>query len=390
MSVTAILLNPLDRDGRVDKFEEEVSKALIGQDRVVKYLTNLYQAFLGGLLPSDRPLGTLLFLGPTGSGKTRAVEVMADVLFKNADAFLKVDCAEFQSSHEISKLIGSPPGYLGHRETKPRFTQEILEAFCTEDLDLNLVLFDEIEKSSPALWQLLLGILDKAVLTLGDNKRVNFSHSVIFMTSNLGAREIDELIGGGIGFAPPQEDEKNLNVDQKIYRVALEAAKRKFSPEFMNRIDKVIVFRTLKEIHLRRILAIELDRVQSQLIASKSLFMLNYSDSAKDFILKVGTDRKYGARELRRAIGRYIIFPLSSLIATKQVKNGYLILVDYLPDHDKERLVFIRIGENYPIEAFYDNDFVSSTKKSQPGDVEGIGTSLKAPQTRKISKKAVS
>src|SRR5437773_746724 len=201
--------------------------------------------------------------------KTRVIEAAADVLFADPHAVVKIDCAEFQHSHEIAKLIGSPPGYLGHRETSPMLTQENLDRTHTEELKLSLILFDEIEKASDALWQLLLGILDKATLTLGDNRRVDSSKCMVIMTSNLGAREMSELISGGIGSAPGKGVKNPDNeVDQKIYRTAVEAARRKFSPEFMDRIDKVVVFRSLKEHHLRAILDLELQSVQDRIMMS--------------------------------------------------------------------------------------------------------------------------
>src|SRR4029453_9355568 len=167
-------------------------------------MSSLYQLFLAGLNQTNRPVGTLLFLGPTGSGKTRVVEAAAEVLFGDANAVIKIDCAEFQHSHEISKLIGSPPGYLGHRETSPLLSQENLDRFKTDETPLSLVLFDEIEKASDELWKLLLGILDKETLTLGANRRLDFSRCVIVMTSNLGAREMSDLNNTGIGFAKAQ------------------------------------------------------------------------------------------------------------------------------------------------------------------------------------------
>jgi ATP-dependent Clp protease ATP-binding subunit ClpA len=215
--------------------------------------------------PRNRPLGTLLFLGPTGSGKTRVVEAAAEILFGDVNAVIKIDCAEFQHSHEIAKLVGSPPGYLGHRETSPMLTQENVDRMHTDDLKLSLILFDEIEKASDSLWQLLLGILDKATLTLGDNRRVDFSRSLIIMTSNLGAKEISELIKGRIGFAAQElknPDKSQIAIDEKIRRTAVQAASRNFSPEFMNRIDKVVVFHSLNERHLRQILDLELHSLQ--------------------------------------------------------------------------------------------------------------------------------
>jgi ATP-dependent Clp protease ATP-binding subunit ClpB len=231
------VLDPTQQSSEAEDFERELRRRIIGQDRPIRQLTRVYQAYLAGLSAPGRPLANLLLLGPTGSGKTRLVEATAEALFGDARAVVKIDCAEFQHGHEIAKLVGSPPGYLGHRETHPMITQEVLEQHYTEKVKLSLVLFDEIEKASDALWQLLLGILDKATLTLGDNQRVDFSRSLIFLTSNLGSQEMTKLMSGGLGYTGgPHEEDAAL--DQKIYRTALDAAQRKFSPEFMNRIDK--------------------------------------------------------------------------------------------------------------------------------------------------------
>src|SRR5215467_2697020 len=220
-----VFLDPEQKSPRAQDFEERLGARIVGQERAVRRMSGLYQIFLAGMNPLNRPVGTMLFLGPTGSGKTRVVEAAAEVLFAEANAVVKIDCAEFQHSHEIAKLIGSPPGYLGHRETAPMLTQENLDKYHTEQDKLTFVLFDEIEKASDALWQLLLGILDKATLTLGDNRRVDFSHTVIFMTSNLGAREMSELISGGIGFTQGKRTKSatEMDVDQQICRTAVEA-----------------------------------------------------------------------------------------------------------------------------------------------------------------------
>jgi ATP-dependent Clp protease ATP-binding subunit ClpA len=288
-----------------------------------------------------KPIGTMLFLGPTGSGKTRVVEASAGVLFDDEHAVVKIDCAEFQHSHEIAKLIGSPPGYLGHRETSPMLTQENLDKSHTEDTKLTFVLFDEIEKASDSLWQLLLGILDKATLTLGDNRNVDFSNTIVIMTSNLGAREMSDMISGGIGFAPTSasKNPEDTELDTKIYRTALEAAKRKFSPEFMNRIDKVVVFRSLKERHLRKILEIELAAVQARITESAGTkFIFECGDGAKEFLLQEGIDLKYGARHLKRSIERFLVYPLSNLVATQQVETGDIVSVGF--DEEEEKLTF--------------------------------------------------
>lgn len=337
---------PLDPDlksPRAADFENRLSGQIVGQERAVRRMSGLFQIYLAGMNNPARPIGTLLFLGPTGSGKTRVVEAASEVLFGDPHTVVKIDCAEFQHSHEIAKLIGSPPGYLGHRETSPMLTQENLDKAHTEETKLTFVLFDEIEKASDALWQLLLGILDKATLTLGDNRRVDFSKTVVIMTSNLGAREMSEMISGGIGFAP-NKDMKNPDdneIDTKIYRTALEAAKRKFSPEFMNRIDKVVVFRSLKEHHLRKILEIELSAVQNRITESAGTkFVFECSTKAKEYLLREGIDLKYGARHLKRAIERFLVYPLSNLVATDQVETGDLVFVDY--DKGKDILTFTK------------------------------------------------
>jgi len=336
-----VFLDPDQKSPRAQDFEERLTARIVGQERAVRRMSGLYQIFLAGMNPPNRPIGTMLFLGPTGSGKTRVIEAAAEVLYGDSNAIVKIDCAEFQHSHEIAKLIGSPPGYLGHRETSPMLTQENLDRMHTDDMKVSLVLFDEIEKASDSLWQLLLGILDKATLTLGDNRRVDFSKSMVIMTSNLGAREMSELISGGIGFAPGKgtKTPNDTEVDQKIYRTAVEAARRKFSPEFMNRIDKVVVFRSLKEHHLRQILDLELQAVQDRIMQSAGTkFVFQCSETAKDILMKEGLDYKYGARHLKRAVERFLVYPLSNLVATGQIGLGDLVHVDV--DGVRNKLVF--------------------------------------------------
>src|SRR3979490_1407035 len=232
-------LDPSKRSTDTLDFQTALRSKIVGQAEGVQALVDLYQVFRAGLNSPGRPVGNLLLLGPTGSGKTRIVEAAAEILFGDARSVIKIDCAEFQHSHEIAKLIGSPPGYLGHRETHPLITQEALAQYHKDKQKISFLLFDEIEKASDALWQLLLGILDKATLTLGDNSRVDLYQPVIFLTSNLGGGEITELMQGGMGFVRPPE-KPAAGFDEKIERTAVEAARRKFSPEFMNRLDKVV------------------------------------------------------------------------------------------------------------------------------------------------------
>src|SRR5512146_2184390 len=212
-------LDPTRRSNDAQAFENCLRRTVVGQDDAVLEVTEIYQMFLAGLNPPGRPVGNLLFLGPTGSGKTRVVEAVAESLFGDPRACIKIDCAEFQHSHEIAKLIGSPPGYLGHRETHPLLTQEALNQWHSEKIKLSLLLFDEIEKASDALWQLLLGILDKATLTLGDNRRVDLSQCLIVLTSSVGGGEMNELLNGGMGFAQPRTVFDN-KTDNKLNRTA--------------------------------------------------------------------------------------------------------------------------------------------------------------------------
>jgi ATP-dependent Clp protease ATP-binding subunit ClpB len=338
------VLDPTRRSHDAREFDNALRRKIVGQDTAVEKVAEIYQMFLAGLNPPGRPVGNLLFLGPTGSGKTRVVEAMAEALFGDARACIKIDCAEFQHSHEIAKLIGSPPGYLGHRETHPLLTQEALNQWHTDKLKLSILLFDEIEKASDSLWQLLLGILDKATLTLGDNRRVDLSQCIIIMTSNLGASEMSSLVEGGLGFAT-KATQVDASLDDKINRTAIDAARRKFSPEFMNRIDKSVVFRTLRSEHLQQILEIELGMVQQRVLMASptNQFVFNLTPKVKSFLLHEGTDPKYGARHLKRAIERNLVFPLANLVATGQIKLGDFIRVDL---NAEGQLVFVKEAEN--------------------------------------------
>jgi ATP-dependent Clp protease ATP-binding subunit ClpB len=336
-SMDWVTLNAGQRCDEARYFEQELFARVVAQDDAVLSLSQLYQLYLAKLSMRGKPIGALLFLGPTGSGKTRSVEAAAEILFGDPYAMIKVDCAEFQHSHEISKLIGSPPGYLGHRETQPMLSQDHIDRFQSPSRKLTFILFDEIEKASDALWQLLLGILDKATLTLGDNRRVDFSNCVIVMTSNLGAREMSLVTEGQLGFAPGAIATREINA--RLEKIGIEAARRKFSPEFMNRLDKVVVFNTLHEMAIRRILDLELEMVQRRILAAgRGPFVLRCSDAVKEFLLNEGYDRRYGARPLKRVIERRLIIPLSNLIATGQITAGDMVLVerDDAPDREDE------------------------------------------------------
>ena len=332
------LLDHTIKSEAAHEFEHELSARVVGQDSALQALAQLYQVYQAGLNTPGRPIGTLLFLGPTGTGKTRSVEAAAEVLFGNQNAFIRIDCAEYQHPHEISKLIGAPPGYLGHRETPPLLSQETLDSYQTERSKLTLVLFDEIEKASDALWQLLLGVLDKATLTLGDNRKVDFSRAVVVMTSNLGAREMEKLVDEPFGFACSNQQPVEA-LEGQCYRVGVEAARRKFSPEFMNRLDKVVVFKRLTDDSMRQILELELQAVQRRILnLNQCRFIVRYTDQARQFLLDKGISARYGARELKRTIERFVVLPLSNLIATRQVKDGDILLTEL----NQDELIFMK------------------------------------------------
>lgn len=345
-----VLLNHKLRSAESKALEGGLRERIVGQDEGVQAVVDLYQVFRAGLNPPGRPVGNLLFLGPTGAGKTRVVEAAAEVLFGDARVVIKVDCAEFQHSHEIAKLIGSPPGYIGHRETPPIITQEALELRQTKDLKMNFVLFDEIEKASEALWQLLLGVLDKATLTLGDNRRVDLSCSMIFMTSNLGGREIANLTNDRLGFASNIQSKTQFRMNERIERVASEAAKRRFAPEFLNRVDKLVVFHPLRTDQLQQILDIEVQTVRRRVSEAGNVkFDFQLTEQARTFLLSEGTDSAYGARHLKRAIERHIVYPLATLVATEQVRLGDVISIDW--EGAGSELQFTKETEGVPLDA---------------------------------------
>src|ERR1700731_2256893 len=342
-----VLLDPTKTGKQAEDLENRLSHFVVGQDEAIHQIVRAYQTHVAGLSPAGRPIANFLFLGPTGSGKTRIVEATAQALLNNSRSVIKIDCGEFQHSHEIAKLIGSPPGYLGHRETHPLLSQETLNQHHTEKIKLSLVLFDEIEKASDALWNLLLGILDKATLTLGDNRKVDFSSAMVFLTSNLGATEMSSLLSPRLGFhvASSEDPRCNTRLSARISGAGIAAARRKFTPEFINRLDKIVVFKSLGVEELRRIVDIELEMVQQriQAAAANKPFLVNVTDSAKEFLLVEGTDFKYGARHLKRAIERLLVQPLSCLMASGQIRRGDCIRVSHQDGSDA--LVFGREPE---------------------------------------------
>jgi CheY-like chemotaxis protein len=292
--------------------------------------------FQAGLAPEGRPVGVFLLLGPTGTGKTKTIEALAEVLHGSAKNLLKIDCGEFQMEHEVAKLIGAPPGYLGHRETQPMLTQQKLNSVTSEKNAISLVLFDEIEKAAPSMTRLLLGVLDKGVLRLGDNSTVNFEKSLVFLTSNLGAREMMREINPEFGFQSVQTAER-ADLTSKLQNIALVAVRKRFSPEFVNRIDCIITYQPLTPESLSAILDQQIVDLQSHVntrLGNRS-FTLDVPFETRQFLLKKGTSAEYGARELNRTIHRYLTQPLATMVATNQVNAGARVRVDVNEADDK-------------------------------------------------------
>lgn len=303
-----------------------MNRYIVGQHSAVDGLIDLTEKFHANLFDKTRPIGTALFLGPTGSGKTRTVEAFCNALFDNEKAAIKIDCGEFQHDHEISKLIGSPPGYLGHKQTPAILTQDNLNKNHTEHYPLTVILFDEIEKASDSLWHLLLGILDKGTVTLGDNSATDFSKCIILMTSNAGSVEMNGALGGGIGFQSVTEavDDKN------IAHIGIEAAKRKFTPEFINRLDRIVAFNSLSKQDIYKIMDIELERVQKDVLEKTNpIFFFALSKAAKAALIEEGFDPKYNGRNIRRVIEKNLQIPMARIISSRLVEPGNRLMVDY-------------------------------------------------------------
>ncbi len=328
---------------RTDELIGLLSSRVVGQAHALEHIVPSIQLHRSGLAPEDRPVGVFLLLGPTGTGKTRTVEALAEVLHGDARRIVKIDCGEFQSEHEVAKLIGAPPGYVGHAQTEPRLNQLVLTDATSSECDLSLVLFDEIEKAAPSLSQLLLGVLDKATLRLGDGGEVNFEKSLIFLTSNLGARDMVSELQPGLGFET-EVRRPGAELSAHLERVGLRAVQRHFSPEFVNRIDAVITYRPLGNESLVAILeqhVVDLQRHVLNRLGSRS-FDIEVAPAARFFMLEKGTSMEYGARELRRIIHLHLTQPLAAMVANGEVTPGARVTVDL--HEDGTHLTLLAVG----------------------------------------------
>jgi ATP-dependent Clp protease ATP-binding subunit ClpA len=311
---------------------------VVGQSHALAQIVPYVQMYQAGLAPEGRPAGVFLLLGPTGTGKTRTVEALAEALHGSQKNVLKVDCGEFQMEHEVAKLIGAPPGYLGHRETQPMLTQQKLGGITSESSSLALLLFDEIEKAAPSMTRMLLGVLDKAILRLGDNTTVNFERTLIFMTSNLGAQAMRKEIRPDFGFQAAVPIQRHV-LGKKLQAIGLGAVRQKFSPEFVNRIDAVVAYQPLDAAALKEILDQQIEdleqHIQNRL--GDRAFELEVSKASRQLLLRKGTSEEYGARELKRTILRQLTQPLAAMLAAGKIEPGALVRVE--PFSDGENLV---------------------------------------------------
>jgi ATP-dependent Clp protease ATP-binding subunit ClpA len=330
-----MLSNPRTPRNRRNKADEKTSEILtklggkiIGQPQALSAIVPYVHMYQAGLSPEGRPVGVFLLLGPTGTGKTRTVEALAEVLHGSRKHMVRVDCGEYQLDHEVAKLIGAPPGYLGHRETHPILTQAKLAAVTSERSSLSIVLFDEIEKAAPSLNRLLLGVLDKASLRLGDNNVVNFERTLIFLTSNLGAHGMMKELSPGFGFA---SDQDRTPATARLENITMAAVRRNFSPEFVNRIDASITYQPLSTGTLTMILGQQLEELQAHIemrLGSRG-FRLVVSQKGRDYLLKEGVSPEYGARELKRAVHQKLTQPLAEMVVQGRVKPGCSVRVDF-------------------------------------------------------------
>jgi ATP-dependent Clp protease ATP-binding subunit ClpA len=323
---------------------EQLSSRVVGQPQALTQIVPYVQMHRAGLTPEGRPAGVFLLLGPTGTGKTRTVEVLAEALHGSEKSLLRVDCGEFQMEHEVAKLIGAPPGYLGHRETQPMLTQQKLAAVTSEGSNLSLVLFDEIEKAAPSMTRLLLGVLDKATLRLGDNTTVSFERSLIFLTSNLGAKAMSKQLHPDFGFETmlPQAHRDSL---RKLTSIGMGEVRRKFSPEFVNRIDAVITYRPLEPESLALILDQQIAALERHIRTrlEERAFRVDVGEAARALLLRKGTSMEYGARELKRTILRLLTQPLAAMVEAGRVEPDSTVRVE--PSADGESLALTAVED---------------------------------------------
>jgi len=310
---------------------EELKGKVIGQDKAIGQLVKAIQRTRVGLKDPKKPIGSFVFLGPTGVGKTELAKVLATYLFDKDDALVRIDMSEYMEKFSVSRLVGAPPGYVGYEEGG-QLTEKIRRK------PYSVVLLDEIEKAHPDVYNLLLQVLDDGILTDGLGRKVDFRNTIIIMTSNIGARDLQDF-GAGIGFMSKNKQE---NVDEIMKGTIASALKKTFSPEFLNRLDDVIVFNSLNREDMHKIIELSLGKLFKRIEALG--YTIELTDKAKDFVAEKGYDPKYGARPLNRAIQKYIEDPIAEEILKAEVNQGDTIMVDY--QEGEEKLTFTNTKSN--------------------------------------------
>jgi ATP-dependent Clp protease ATP-binding subunit ClpC len=325
-------------------------KLVVGQPGAIDKITDSFSRLIAGIHDPESPLLTMMFMGPTGVGKTETIRALAETIFGSRRAFTRINCQEYSAHYNISKLLGSPPGYVGG-EIRPLLAQENIDrhhrkaienqtGLITEpdsklarlfppesERNLSIVLFDEIEKAHPKLWNLLLGVLEDGTVILGNNEEVDFRQSIIILTTNVGSEAMGQhLAQSGIGFAT---DVSDARMDRDVETAAMREAKKVFPFEFLNRFDDIVTFQTLKEAHLYEILDILLTQIHHRSLRCAEPFLLEVTPRAKAWLVEEGTDVQYGARPLKRLVEKQLVTRISHLICTDQIRKGDLITVDF-------------------------------------------------------------
>jgi len=342
-------LRPDKANEQLQRFSARMNKLVVGQPRAIERITDSFSRLIAGIQDPESPLLTMLFMGPTGVGKTETVRALAETIFGNRRAFTRINCQEYSAHYNISKLLGSPPGYVGG-EIRPLLAQENLDRhhkkaienqsgmICEaggklsrlfppdSDQHLALVLFDEVEKAHPKMWNLLLGVLEDGHLVLGNNEEVGFTRAIIILTTNVGSEAMcAQLSQNLLGFNPGFD---GAALNRNLEDAAKRAAQKIFPAEFLNRFDDVVTFQSLQEPHLYQILDNLIAQIHHRSLRCAEPFLLEVTPEAKRFLVGEGTDPKYGARPLKRVVEKHLVTPISHYICSDQIKKGDLITVD--------------------------------------------------------------
>ena len=321
-----------ERDKLV-RMEARLGRRVIGQEEAIAAVSNAVRRARSGLQDPNRPIGSFIFMGPTGVGKTELAKALAEFIFDSEQAIVRVDMSEYMEKHSVARLIGAPPGYVGYDEG----------GYLTEAVRRRpyaVILFDEIEKAHPEVFNVLLQILDDGRMTDGKGRTVDFKNTIIIMTSNIGARQLKDF-GQGVGFGTAA---KKSQADSHQKSVIENALKKAFAPEFLNRIDDVIVFNPLEREHIHQIIDIELRKLYERI---KDIgYDLKLTDKAKDYIAEKGFDKEYGARPLKRAIQKYIEDALAEEIVNAKLEEGDSISMDLNEKEDKLDITIKKSSES--------------------------------------------